>query len=406
MELSDLSFAAVMQTAITMYSQEYLRHDISFVKNSFYVDADSLVGVTKGDAAAGFDIPYLAPLGAAKRRANMDADYESVKPAMTTQRLKLEEEIYQEVEWNPVGVTNAEASLRYTAQIIDACLDSVSQDIVTGLVSLSNKVPAAYGSVGTPLTAADLRFIDEEFDKNLISSPSKYMLVNSATKTELLGSQYNKFDTGSDAFRKGIIGELSGFNIIPSTFMNQMTHVSGNLNVACQLSAAALKGAKTISIAAAVDDLVGTETLKAGDLVQIDLPAHKINGSPVNYCLDADAVVVGTTMELKLTTPLVADAAIAAAVPRVFAASQTSRYNLAYVPMSFAMIARPLITPDQIFPGGSAGANFGIITDPITGFTYHIVKYTTPKNGKTYLRVGTQVGFACIQPLGAVRNII
>jgi len=222
-----------------------------------------------------------------------------------------------------------------------------------------NKVPA-YGRVAV---------WDPEADVNLTQIPA---LVNS----EKAGN--------SEALREGAIGRVFGMD----NYMSQAvckhkvgTAISGKCSL--KLTAKAETGDACLSL----NGGSGGETLEAGDILVVD---------GVNYAVAQKCTFSGGAGEVYVVGGAKAEHAQGAAVNYVGGADADEYIcNLAFHPMAFAYVSRPLINPD--------GQGVASYVTSYNGISLRVTKGYDQKFKRSIYSMDVLYGFKTVYPELAVR---
>lgn len=204
-----------------------------------------------------------------------------------------------------------------------------------------------FGTAGDLSDAAQLRKI---LDDNGAPGSDRFCILGTTAGATMRGKQSTLFkvnESGDENFlRQGVLGNLFGFQFRESAQINNATAGTG---ASYQLSAAAVKGATTISVD------TGSGTILAGDVVTI---------SGVKYVV-ATALSGGS---FTIAAPgLVADVADETAV----AVNATSVRNLGFSRNAVLLGTRLPAMPKE----GDMAADIEIVTDPRSGLTFELACY-------------------------------
>ncbi len=259
------------------------------------------------------------------------------------------------------------------AQAMRAAVNEIEADLAALHLSSS----AAYGTAGTaPFgTAGDLS--DISFTKKVLEdagAPTSdlQMVLGTVAKANLGGKQSALFKVNeagtSDLLRRGIVGQLEGFDIHTSNAIKTFTAGTG-AGATTNTTGYAI-GATTITLASA-----GTGTILAGDVITFA-------GDTTKYVVvtgDADVSNGGTVV---LQEPGLRKAIPASAT--AITVSATSARNMAFSRSAIALATRLPALPD----GGDSADDRTTITDPVSGLSFEVSLY------RLYRRIKYEVAVA------------
>lgn len=259
------------------------------------------------------------------------------------------------------------------AQAIRAACNEIESD----LAALHLTASRAYGTSGTtPFGTAgdltDLSFTKQILEDNGAPQGDLQFVINTGAKANLGGKQSALFKVNeagtADLLRRGVIGQLEGFDMHTSAQVKSFTKGTG-ASATTNATGYAI-GSTTITLASA-----GTGTILAGDVITFAGDTNKY----VVLTGDAD-VSNGGTVVLQEPGLRVALPASATAIT----VQGNSARNMAFSRSAIALATRMPALPD----GGDSADDRETITDPVTGLSFEVSLY------RLYRRVKYEVAIA------------
>lgn len=235
---------------------------------------------------------------------------------------------------------------------------------------------AAIGTAGTTPFASDLSLLvgaEKMLNDSLAPmDDGRFMFIDTSAKANLglLGQLVKANESGSDALlRRGIVGQLAGFNVVWGNDVKSGATIAGSGYVTSGVQAAG---------STAVVVTTGTGAIPAGAIVSFA-------GDTANKYVLATAHAGGAGT-LTLTSPLVNAIASANAITLA-----TGRRNLAFHREAIGLSIRLPALPD----GGDAGEHV-LVTDPDTGIG---VRFSTYRGyGLNNYEISSAWGVAAVRP--------
>lgn len=273
------------------------------------------------------------------------------------------------------------------AQAFRTITNEVESDLGGLYVSTSRGYGTAatvpFGTVNELDDSAQIRKILED---NGAPQGDLQMVLGSGAIANMRGIQaalYKVNESGSeDALRRGVIGNLHGFDLHSSAQVK--SHTAGTASSATTDAAGYAIGATTIVLAA-----VGTGTILAGDIITFAGDAN-----PYTVKTGVGAVSGGTIV---LQEPGLRVAMSAATKAITMVVTHTAH-------MAFSKSAVQLITRAPAMPiEGDMADDVMLITDPMSGLVYQICMYKQYKQVK--FEVGLAWGVKAIAPRHMARLI-
>ena len=229
----------------------------------------------------------------------------------------------------------------------------------------------AYGTAGTtPFgTAGDLTDVAQSrkiLEDSGAPMMDLHMVLNTTSAANLRGKQNVLFrvnESGTDAMlRKGVLGELQGFNLHESAGLATFTKGTGTAYVT---SGAVVAGQTVIPL------ITGSGTIKAGDVITIGADTAKYVvqvgiAAPGSITINKPGLLLGQTSGQAITV--------------------LNNYtpNLFFSRNALGLVTRAPALP----PGGDVAQDHVIITDPVSGLSFDVGMYTQ------YRRIAFEVGIA------------
>jgi len=259
------------------------------------------------------------------------------------------------------------------AQAMRAACNEIESDLAA-LHGLSSR---AYGTAGTaPFGSAgdlsDLSFTKQILEDNGAPTGDLQFVLSTGAKANLGGKQSALFKVNeagtSDLLRRGIIGQLEGFDMHTSGQVKTFT--KGTNSGATTNATGYAIGAVTITLASA-----GTGTILAGDVITFAGDTNKY------------VVLTGDTDVSNGGTIVLAEPGLRQAIPAgataITTAANSSR-NMAFSRSAIALATRLPALPD----GGDSADDRTTITDPVSGLSFEISLY------RLYRRIKYEVAIA------------
>ena len=296
----------------------------------------------------------------------------------------------------PFGVTgnqnqqmnNAGITRTITQDSITQAFRTLTNSIEADLASLHIYASRATGTAtGTPFSTAgdlsDFANANEILDEN--GAPQlmdRHMVLGSRSMSRLRGKQNTLFQVNTsgtdDLLRRGIMGEVEGFNIHQSKAIQKLV-TTGTSNSAGTTDATGYAiGSTVITLASA-----GTGTLITGDIITFAGDANE-------YVLasgDTDTSNGGT---ITLAAPGLQKAIPASATTITLIAATTR--NMFMHKSAIQLVTRMPAMPD----GGDAAIDILPYTDPVSGITYEFAVYAQKRQLR--YEVNLAWGYKVIKP--------
>ncbi len=264
---------------------------------------------------------------------------------------------------------------------IEPAAAALARKINADGLTLYRDVPAFVGEAGrTPATLSVLAEARKQLNRQNVPVSGRVALWDAeadAAFTALDAIVHAEKSGSSEGLREGSIGRVMGLD----NFMSQSVcvHAAGDLSASGAITVkAAAAGAETVTL---------TGTSLSGSLKQGDLLLIGEGGKQTQHTVLADAAASGGTVSVRLS-PCVTCAA-GAAVQLV--GSHTA--NLAFHPMAFAFVTRPLPTP-----GGVES-----YTTHYNGISLRVVRGYDMVHKKELLSMDVLYGFKTMYPQLACR---
>lgn len=233
---------------------------------------------------------------------------------------------------------------------------------------------AAIGTAGTTPFASNIDVIsdlDKFLNDSLAPLEDRFLMIDTAAKSNLgkLGQLIKANEAGtSDLLRRGIIGQLGGFNVSWVQDVKQWTPIGTGTSYVVNGAHAA--GVTTVAID------TGSGTILAGDVVTIN---------SVKYTVLTGVAAAGN---LVLTSGLVAAAADADTVT----VNAISRRNMAFHKSALGLAVRVPAMP----PEGDSAADSQIMVEPETGMPIRLSRYKG--YGLDQYEIGAVWGVKAVRP--------
>lgn len=215
---------------------------------------------------------------------------------------------------------------------------------------------AAVGTAGTTPFGSDISLLPQAerlLNDALAPLEDRYAMIDTAAKANLgsLGQLIKANEAGtSDLLRQGIVGQLSGFNIVYDQDVKQWTPIGTG-------TAYVVNGAHAAGVSSVLLK-TGSGTILAGDVITITS-----GGVATKYVVTTGLAAPGTVV---LSSSLIQ----AAADGDVIAVNAISRRNMVFHREALGLAVRLPKMP----PEGDAGEH-QVIMDPVSGIGYRFSTY-------------------------------
>lgn len=290
---------------------------------------------------------------------------------------------YAPVRWNGEEMktlgNNAMMQVIMRDQFAQA-MRALVNEVETDLGALYLGASRAFGTAGTaPFgSAGDLSDVAQMLkilEDNGAPMSDLHLVLGTAAAANLRGKQsalfkVNEAGDGGALLRRGIIGQLEGFDVHVSSKVK--AHTAGTGANATTTAAGFAAGATSIALASA-----GTGTILTGDVV--NFAVENANYQYVVVTGDADVSNGGTVV---IAAPGLAAAIGTSARAITLKASYTA--NMAFSRNAIHLVTRAPAMPE----GGDAADDVMEIQDPVSGLAFQIAVY------RQYRQVRYEVGLA------------
>ena len=267
---------------------------------------------------------------------------------------------------------------------------ALAEKINSDGLKLYKDVAGYTGTPGvTPSQLSDLAALRRELNRNKVPAYDRVAVWDTEADTQLtqLAALVNAEKSGScEALREGSIGRVYGMD----NYMSQAvcrnkvgTAISGGCSL--KLAAGAQEGDAFLRIGGGS----GAETLLAGDIITVD---------GQNYAVAQDCTFSGGTGDVRVVGG-VKKAHASAAVVSYVGSKDVTEYtnNLAFHPMAFAYVTRPLINPD--------GQGVASYVTSYNGISLRVTKGYDQKYKRSIYSMDVLYGFKTVYPELAVRAL-
>lgn len=257
-------------------------------------------------------------------------------------------------------------------------------EIETDLAGLYIRASRAYGTAGTaPFGStpklADAANIQKILDDNGAPQTDRQLVINTAAAVNLASlTQLTNVNEsgGSDLLRRGVIGDIFGFQVRKSAKVKSHT-IGTAANYAVDLLAGYAAGSTTIHID------TGTGTILTGDVVSFaDEPTGGKYVVATGTAGDGDADIVINSPGLM--------GAIVDGKAVSLAAAYTA--NMAFSRSAMYLATRAPASPTE----GDSATDVMVITDPVTGLSFEVREYRQYR--QVQYEVAIAWGMACVKP--------
>lgn len=265
-------------------------------------------------------------------------------------------------------------------QFIEPAAVALAQKINSDGLSLYADIPYVCGTAGTtPGELTDLAAVRKVLNANKVPVTGRKAVWDTEADAAFttIPAIVNAEKSGSTAaLREGSIGRLFGLD----NYMSQAVkhHTAGSLSAAVKPKAAASAGADSLTLSAEAV----TGSLKKGDILTI------LNKT---YVVTADATAASNEITVSIYPALQDNVNTNTAV--AITASHTA--NLAFAPMAFAFVTRPLVTPSGV----------ECYTTSYNGVSLRVTKGYDMKYKKEMLSMDVLYAYKTIYPELAVRAL-
>lgn len=280
-----------------------------------------------------------------------------------------------------VSITALEGAVNnhdLTKIFVEPAAVALAQKINSDGLELYKDIPYVCGAAGTtPATLTDLAAVRKELNKNYVPEAPRYAMWDTEADAAFttIPAIVNAEKSGStEALRNGSIGRIFGLD----NYMSQAvkTHKKGALSADVKPKASTNAGATSLTLSAAAV----TGTLVKGDVLTI------LGDS---YVVTETATATNNEITVNVYPALKKDVTTANVV--TIAADHTA--NLAFNPMAFAYVTRPLVKPSGV---DSYVTSFN-------GLSLRVVKGYDMKYKKEKLSMDVLYGYKTVYPELAVR---
>ncbi len=265
-------------------------------------------------------------------------------------------------------------------QFIEPAAVALAQKINSDGLELYKDIPYVSGTAGTtPSTLAALADVRKVLNENKAPVVSRRAVwdTEADAKFTTIEAIVNAEKSGStQALREGSIGRIFGLE----NYMSQAVkaHTAGTLSAAVKPKANTSKGKTELTLAATAV----TGSLKKGDILTI---------LGDTYAVTADATADSNEITVSIYPALKKDVTTATAV----AITGNHTANLAFCPMAFAFVTRPLVMPSGVES----------YTTSYNGITLRVTKGYDMKYKKEMLSMDVLYAYKTIYPELAVRAL-
>lgn len=258
---------------------------------------------------------------------------------------------------------------------------TLSNEIEAALAGLYVSASRAYGTAGTTAfgTAGDLSDVAQlvkMLDDNGAPRTNRKLVLGTSAMANIRGKQSVLFKVNeagtSDLLRRGIVGNLQGFEIHDSA---QVLSVTKGTGASYTTNTAGYAVGSTV-----ITLITGTGTVLAGDVVTFAGDTNKY------------VVAVGTSAAGPIT--LAAPGLLQAIPTSATAMTIGNNYvaNCAFTPNAFQLATRTPAVPD----GGDNADDRMYIQDPVSGLAYEVAVYRQYR--QVSFEVGIVYGVKAIKP--------
>lgn len=329
-------------------------------------------------AAKGDTVNTRMPGTLAARDANPDS-FASNKPTAVNVQVKLDQ--WKEVVFE-VGDKEASLSIKdLIAEYMTPAAHGIAEAVEDAMTGLYKDIANNIGTAGTtPATVSTLGTdIKEKFDTLQIPDDSRQVVLGPAAVNKFNQVFYQDFISGStEQQTTGALRPKFGMQYTDSNKLpKHLTALSGApLGVGPQAAAIT---------SLSVDGLTGA--VKKGDLFSL---VHPIAGV-TTYVVTADAAIIATAASIPIYPPLL-EAVLDNCVLTPIAPHSV---NLAFHKQAFALVSRPLNTPN------APGAN--VYVADFAGLGLRSSLWYEPKDLRTYCRLDLLFGVKTLDARKAMR---
>lgn len=263
-------------------------------------------------------------------------------------------------------------------QFIEPAAVALAQKINSDGLELYKDIPYVCGTAGTtPSALTDLAAVRKVLNANKVPTAGRRAVWDTEADAAFttIPAIVNAEKSGStQALREGSIGRLFGLD----NYMSQAVkrHEAGTLSAAVKPKANTAKGAAALTLSAAAV----TGSLKKGDILTI---------LGKTYAVTADAAVASNEITVGIYPALQDDVTTSTAV----AVAESHTANLAFAPMAFAFVTRPLVVPSGV----------ECYTTSYNGVSLRVTKGYDMKYKKEMLSMDVLYAYKTIYPELAVR---
>lgn len=263
-------------------------------------------------------------------------------------------------------------------QFIEPAAVALAQKINSDGLELYKDIPYVCGTAGTtPSALTDLAAVRKVLNANKVPTAGRRAVWDTEADAAFttIPAIVNAEKSGStQALREGSIGRLFGLD----NYMSQAVkrHEAGTLSAAVKPKSETSAGATSITLSATAV----TGSLKKGDVLTI---AGK------TYVVTADAAAASNEITVNIYPALQDTVTTSTAV----AVAESHTANLAFVPMAFAFVTRPLVVPSGV----------ECYTTSYNGVSLRVTKGYDMKYKKEMLSMDVLYAYKTIYPELAVR---
>ena len=280
-----------------------------------------------------------------------------------------------------VSITALEGAVNvsdYTKIFVEPAAVALAQKINSDGLALYKDIPYVCGTAGTtPADLAALADVRKALNKNYVPESPRYAIWDTEADAAFttIPAIVNAEKSGStEALRSGSIGRIFGLENYMSQAVKQ--HTKGTLSAEVKPKSSFEAGVETLTLSATAV----TGTLVKGDLLSI------LNDT---YVVTEDATAESNEITVKIYPAL--KKAVNTNTVVTVAADHTA--NLAFNPMAFAYVTRPLVKPSGV---DSYVTSFN-------GLSLRVVKGYDMKYKKEKLSMDVLYGYKTVYPELAVR---
>jgi hypothetical protein len=345
------------------------------------VNRDS--NIEQGAKGETINVPVVAPKStseiAAAATSPVGADTDISNRVVTISKAKKSDFVFSGEE--ELGIRNSGMFENITQQNFAECIRALTNEIETDLLSLHTQASRAVGVAGTtPFGTANLLtdFSNSNAILDDLGAPDmdRQMVLGSTAMSNLSGIQSTLFrmnEAGTDdLLRRGIVGEVEGFDIHKTKRLGAFTKGGGSSYTTSATGFAI--GTTEIPI------ITGTGTVLAGDVITFA-------GDPTQYVVKTGVAAPGT---IELQSPGLEFALDASAIAITIVANHIP--NLVFNRSAIVLGTRAPALPS----GGDIAVDRTMIQDPVTGLAFEVSMYAQYR--QVTIEVAMAWGFGVANP--------